>query len=180
MADEQTDAEEAQEGQTSEAQDKAREAEETHNKAQETVEELEQKDSDDLPKDLEDWPDDEAKYVTFGGAEGDHGYDEGPEKKLGPSSLERRADGSVLVEGEEVDNPDDYKGEPIKGGPTDPDAPELPGERKKREKLERTQGEGAGEAAGKRGEGESDGGGKGGGERKGDGEGDSDDEDDEG
>ena len=47
--------------------------------------------------------------MTFGGGEGDHGYDEGPEKNLGPSSVRRFEDGSVEVDGEKVDNPDDYK-----------------------------------------------------------------------
>ena len=79
--------------------------------ARKKVEELE----DDPPTDLSEWPDDEAKYVTFGGGEGDHGYDEGPEKNLGPSSVRRFEDGSVEVEGEKVDNPDDYKAESIKG-----------------------------------------------------------------
>ena len=37
--------------------------------AREKVEALE----DDSPKHLKDWPDDEAKYVTFGGREGEHG-----------------------------------------------------------------------------------------------------------
>ena len=64
---------------------------------------------DEPPSDLSEWPDDEAKYITYGGGEGDHGYDEGPEKKLGPSSLERHEDGSVTIDGEEVDNPDEYK-----------------------------------------------------------------------
>ena len=82
---------------------------ETWDKAREKVEKLE----DDPPKDLSEWPDDEAKYVTFGGGEGDHGYEEGPEAKLGPSSLRRFEDGSVEIEGEKVDNPDDYKMEPI-------------------------------------------------------------------
>jgi hypothetical protein len=136
------DAEEMQGEQTSEAQEKAKEAKEAHDRAQETMKELEE--SDEPPKKLEDWPDDEAKYVTYGGGEGDHGYDEGPEQKLGPSSLERHDDGSVSIEGEKVDDPDKYKGEPIKGGPTDPDSPELPGERKKREKLERQKEEGDG------------------------------------
>jgi hypothetical protein len=35
------------------------------------------------------------------------------------------------VKGEKVDNPDDYKGDPIPGGPTDPEARALAGERKK-------------------------------------------------
>ena len=133
---EETKGEQTGEGEpTSEAQQKAREAKETTERAQETMKELEE--SDEPPEKLEDWPDDAAKYVTYGGGEGDHGYDEGPEQKLGPSSLQRHEDGSVSIEGEKVDDPDEYKGEPIKGGPTDPETPELPGERKKREKLER-------------------------------------------
>src|SRR3712207_3857727 len=69
---------------------------------------------DDPPKNLEDWPDDEAKYVTFGGGEGDHGFDEGPEKNLGPSSVLRHEDVSVEIDGELVDNPDDHKVPSIK------------------------------------------------------------------
>ena len=86
----------------------------------ETMEKLEE----DPPKDLKDWPDDENKYETFGGAEGDHGYEEGPEAKLGPSGLRRHDDGSIEIDGEKVDDPDEYKGDPIPGGPTDPDAPQ--------------------------------------------------------
>jgi hypothetical protein len=89
--------------------EKAQEVKQAWEEAEEKVKGLEE----DPPKDLEDWPDDEAKYVTFGGGEGDHGYDEGPESKLGPSSVRRYEDGSVEVEGEKVDNPDDYKMEPI-------------------------------------------------------------------
>jgi hypothetical protein len=74
------------------------------------------------PQRLEDWPEDDAKYETFGGPEGDHSYDEGPESKLGPSSLRHNDDGSVTIEGEQVDDPEHYKGDPIPGGPTDPDA----------------------------------------------------------
>jgi hypothetical protein len=122
----------------SEEHKKADEAQEKHEKAQAKMKELEQK--DELPTDLEDWPSDESKYVTYGGAEGDHSYDEGPEKKLGPT-LERLPGGGVKIEGEEVDDPDQYKAEPIPGGPTDPDSPETSGERKKREKMERMYGE---------------------------------------
>jgi hypothetical protein len=114
----------------SEASKKAEEALERHEAAKEKIKEIEEQ--DEPPKDLKDWPDDESKYLTYGGGEGDHGYDEGPERKLGPSSLERRADGSVAIEGEEVDNPDDYKGEPIPGGPSDPNAPALPGEERQK------------------------------------------------
>jgi hypothetical protein len=77
--------------------------------AREKVAELE----DDPPSDLSEWPDDEAKYVTLGGSEGDKGWNDGPTKNLGPADLEYQEDGSVTIEGEEVDNPEDYKGEPI-------------------------------------------------------------------
>ena len=82
------------------------------------------------PEKLEDWPDGQAKYETFGGAEGDHSYDEGPETNLGPDSVRHHEDGSVEVGGEEVDDPDEFKGEPIPGGPTDPDAKSNPDEQR--------------------------------------------------
>src|SRR3954447_9342651 len=101
---------------------KAQEKEEEREQARDKVKELEEGDP---PKDLEDWPDDAAKYETFGGPEGEHGYHEGPEEeKLGPSSLRHGEDGSVSIAGDEVDDPDEYKGDPIPGGPTDPDAPQ--------------------------------------------------------
>jgi hypothetical protein len=67
---------------------------------------------------------------------------EGPEPKLGPSEVRHEPDGRVTVQGEEVDNPEEFKGDPIPGGPTDPEAPELAGERRKREKRERMAEEG--------------------------------------
>ena len=85
--------------------------EEEQEELKERMSELEK----DPPKKLEDWPDDELKYQTFGGPEGDHSYEEGPERQLGPSSLQRHEDGSVSIEGEEVDDPDEYKQEPLKG-----------------------------------------------------------------
>jgi len=118
---EQTEAsgEEGQEKQSEESQ-KAQEKEEERQSAREHMDEIEE----DPPKDLEDWPDDAAKYETFGGPEGEHSYEEGPEKKLGPSSLRHTEEGGVTIEGEEVDDPDKYKGPPIPGGPTDPEAPQ--------------------------------------------------------
>jgi hypothetical protein len=99
---------------------KAQEKEDEREQAREKVKELEEGDP---PADLEDWPDDAAKYETFGGPEGEHGYHQGPEEeKLGPSSLRHHEDGKVTIAGDEVDDPDEYKGEPIPGGPTDPDA----------------------------------------------------------
>ena len=79
------------------------------------------------PDKLEDWPDGKAKYRTMGGSEHDSGYDEGPTAKLGPSEVRHHEGGKVTVGGEEVDDPEQYKGDPIPGGPTDPDAPDDPG-----------------------------------------------------
>ena len=101
--------------QKSEAAQKAADVEEAYRKGEEKVKELEK----DPPKRLEDWPDDHAKYVTFGGREGEHSYEEGPESKLGPSGLRHNKDGSVEIDGEKVDDPSQYKGDPIPGGPTD-------------------------------------------------------------
>jgi hypothetical protein len=117
-------------------QRRADEAQVSFNRGEDKIKDLEE----DPPSKLEDWPDDEAKYRTLGGPEGDKTYDEGPTANLGPSDLRHHEDGSVTIGGEKVDNPEDYKGDPIPGGPTDPNAPELPGERKKREKLERQEG----------------------------------------
>src|SRR5438105_13178601 len=107
-----------QEGENGEESEvaKARKAAEEEEQAKKKVKELE----DDPPEKLEDWPDDKAKYETFGGAEGEEGYEESVTSKLGPSSLRYREDGGVEIEGEEVDDPDEYKSDPIPGGPTDP------------------------------------------------------------
>ena len=70
------------------------------------------------PEKLEDWPEGRAKYLTYGGPEGTAGYDEGPTRKLGPSSLQHHEDGSVTIEGEKVDDPERYKAdEPVPGAP---------------------------------------------------------------
>ena len=90
--------------------------------AKEEIQQLEE----DPPEKLEDWPDGQAKYETFGGAEGDHSYAEGPEQNLGPDSVRHHEDGTVEVGGEKVDDPDEFKGEPIPGGPTDPDSKDNP------------------------------------------------------
>src|SRR3954463_10581614 len=112
--------------QKSEAAEKAKEAEERYEKAEEKMRELEEN----PPEKIEDWPDDAAKYQTFGGSEdGDSTYDEQHEEALGEHSVRHHDDGSVEVKGEEADNPDEYKGEPIPGGPTDPNTPTVSGER---------------------------------------------------
>jgi hypothetical protein len=85
---------------------------------------------DEVPSDLDEWPDGKAKFLTFG-HESDEPYGEGPTAKLGPGSLERGADGTVMIDGEQVDNPEDYRGDPIPGGPTDPDAERTPAEQQR-------------------------------------------------
>jgi hypothetical protein len=110
------------------AAEKAQKSEEEREQAKETMEKLEQEGA---PDKLEDWPDDAAKYETFGGPEGTHSYHEGPEEEqLGPSSLRHREGGDVEIEGEKVDNPDEYKSDPIPGGPTDENSPDISGEDK--------------------------------------------------
>ena len=137
MADDDTTQEEQQEDQESQngngdgspegesdAMEAAKKAKEEEEEAKEKVRQLE----DDPPAKLEDWPDDKAKYETFGGPEGDEDYEESVTSKLGPSALRHREDGSVEIEGEEVDDPEEYKGDPIPGGPTDPDTTRAYGE----------------------------------------------------
>ena len=104
------------------AADKEAKAQDDDEAAKEEVKKLEEEGP---PEKLEDWPTGKAKYETFGGAEGDRPYNEGPEEQMGPSDVRHREDGSVEVAGEKVDDPEEYKGEPIPGGPTDPDTPNL-------------------------------------------------------
>jgi hypothetical protein len=97
------------------AQDLAQQKEEEREKAQQEIKEMEE---GDIPESIEDWPSGPGKYETFGA--GDDAYGEGATAKLGPANLTRHPDGSVEIDGKKVDNPDDYKGEPIAGGlPTD-------------------------------------------------------------
>jgi hypothetical protein len=108
----------------SDARAKAQEVQEQTEQAKQKVRELEEN----PPEKLEDWPDDKAKYETFGGPEGQHSYEDGPERQLGPSSLRHREGGKVEIEGDEVDDPEQYKGDPIPGGPTDPASARMFGE----------------------------------------------------
>ena len=110
-----------QEAAADKAEDDKREVEE----AKEQMAELEKGDP---PERLEDWPGGKAKYQTYGGSDSESGYDEGATSKLGPSDVEYQPDGSVQVGGEGVEDPDEFKGDPIPGGPTDPDAPPDPGD----------------------------------------------------
>jgi hypothetical protein len=100
-------------------------AEEGLNAAREEMRRLEE--ADELPSDPKEWPDGDAKFLTFDNVSPEP-YGEGATAKLGPSDVEHHPDGSVSVGGEKVDNPEDYKGDPIPGGPTDPNAPKLRGE----------------------------------------------------
>jgi hypothetical protein len=93
--------------------------------AREEMRKLEE--ADEVPSDPKDWPDGKAKFLTFDN-EGKDPYGEGITSKLGPPSVAHQEDGSVTVDGEKVDNPEDYKGEPIEGGPTDPHSAAIPGE----------------------------------------------------
>jgi hypothetical protein len=93
------------------AEELARKKEEESEQAQKEMKELE---DGDLPDDLSGWPSGPAKYETYGAD--DDAYGEGATSKLGPANLARHSDGSVTINGEKVDNPDDYKGEPISGG----------------------------------------------------------------
>jgi len=113
--------------QKDDAAEKAQASEEEQDEAKKEMEKLEEGDP---PENLEDWPDGKAKYETFGGPEGPHTYQEGPEEKLGPSGVRHHEDGSVTIDGEPVDNPEEFKGDPIPGGPTDPNATGVPGEKK--------------------------------------------------
>jgi hypothetical protein len=112
-----------QEQQESSAAGAARADEHEVEEAKEVMSDLEQGDP---PEKLEDWPGGKAKYLTYGGPDGGESYDDGATSALGPSSLRHHEDGSVTIEGEEVGDPDEYKGEPIPGGPSDPDAPPDP------------------------------------------------------
>jgi len=105
------------------AQTKAQHEEEEVEEAKKVMEEIEEGDP---PENLEDWPGGKAKYQTYGGPDSEGGYEDGATAKLGPSNLRHHDDGSVTIDGEEVDDPDEYKGEPIPGGPSDPDAPPDP------------------------------------------------------
>src|SRR3954471_23887272 len=105
------------------AQEAAQREEQQVEEAKETMSQLEEGDP---PQALADWPGGKAKYLTYGGPDGGESYDDGATAKLGPSSLRHHEDGSVTIEGEEVDDPEEFKGEPIPGGPSDPDAPPDP------------------------------------------------------
>ena len=88
-------------------------AQEKEEETAEAKEEMKKLEEGDLPDDIDGWPTGPAKYETFG--VDDDAYGDGVTEKLGPANLERHADGSVTVDGKKVDNPDDYKGEPIAG-----------------------------------------------------------------
>src|SRR4051794_40961627 len=110
----------------SDAQSAAETARADEEEVEQAKQEMSELEEGDPPKDLADWPGGKAKYLTYGGPDGGESYDDGATAKLGPSSLRHHEDGSVTIEGEEVDDPEEFKGEPIPGGPSDPDAPPDP------------------------------------------------------
>src|SRR3954471_760380 len=116
--------EKSQEEQSEDDTEKSQE-EQSEDETEKAKEEIKQLEEEGPPDKLEDWPTGKAKYETFGGPEGEHPYHEGPEQQLGPADTRHTEDGSVEVEGEEVDDPEELKGDPIPGGPTDPDTPNL-------------------------------------------------------
>lgn len=120
-------------GPDEERTESAGDTEEEEDEAKQEIRRLEEEGP---PENLEDWPTGKAMYETYGGPEGEHGYHEGPEQKMGPSSLRHHEGGEVEIEGEMVDDPEEYKGEPIPGGPTDPNAPDAQGEREQETKDE--------------------------------------------
>jgi hypothetical protein len=95
------------------AQERAKEHHDAQEEAAQQMKEFEQ--GDEVPKDPHDWPDGKAKYITYG-LEDDAPYGEGTTAKLGPAEVVHGEDGSITVGGEEVDDPSEFKGEPIKGG----------------------------------------------------------------
>ena len=106
-------------GASTTAQEKAQEKEKENVRSAEEMRDLE---AGEPPTELKDWPSGPAKYLTYGNEENES-YGVGVTAKLGPANLARFVDGSITIDGNQVDNPGDYKGEPVAGGPTDPDAP---------------------------------------------------------
>jgi hypothetical protein len=104
------------EGAVPTAQEKAQEKDKENEQAAEQMRVLEQGDP---PTKLEDWPNGPAKYLTYGSGE-DEAYGAGVTAKLGPANLERFADGSIVIDGDTVDNPEDYKAESLEGDPSNP------------------------------------------------------------
>ena len=66
--------------------------------------------------------------VVLGGLSEPAGVPDRKPGALGGSGGES-AQAEPSKEGEKVDNPEEYKGDPIPGGPTDPDAPKVAGEK---------------------------------------------------
>ncbi len=99
------------------AQEKAQQKERENEDA---IEEMRKLEAGDPPTDLDDWPNGAAKYLTYGNEE-DEVYGVGVTAKLGPANLARFTDGSIAIDGKKVDDPENFKGKPLAGGPTDID-----------------------------------------------------------
>jgi hypothetical protein len=85
------------------------------------LEEMRTLEAGDAPTTLAGWPSGPAQYLTYGSE--DNQYGTGVTAKLGPPDVRHYADGSVSIGGRMVDNPDDYKGEPLDSSPSDRDTP---------------------------------------------------------
>jgi len=100
----------------SEAAQKAAEVEDAYKKGEEKVKELEK----DPPKNLEGLAQRSRKVRHVRRARGRALLRGGPRVQARPVRPEgHNRDGSVEIDGEEVDDPSKYKGDPIPGGPTD-------------------------------------------------------------
>jgi hypothetical protein len=66
------------------AAEKARSEQEEVDEAKKEMERLEQEGP---PETLEDWPGGKAKYLTYGGRDGESDYDDSATAKLGPADL---------------------------------------------------------------------------------------------
>jgi hypothetical protein len=100
------------------AQEKAQEKDKENEQEADEIRVLEQGDP---PANLDDWHDGPAKYLTYGSSE-DEPYGTGVTAKLGPANLERHRDGSIVIDGHKVDNPEDYKAKPLDDSRSHPDA----------------------------------------------------------
>src|SRR3954447_23722185 len=83
--------------------------------------------ADEVPSDPKEWPDGRPSSRPYDKG-GEEPFGEGKTAKLGPGSVVHHEDGSVTVNGEKVDDPSQFKGDPIPGGPTDPTAERVEGE----------------------------------------------------
>ena len=93
--------------------------------AKEEVKELEEN----PPEKLEDWPTGRAKYDDVRRSRARDLLRRGGHRQARSLGRPLPRGRTVTKDGEEVDNPDEFNGEPIPGGPTDPNSPSVAGEK---------------------------------------------------